>query len=232
MSKWGDIINEAFEDLGVIQPGEIISPTMQASAFLVFQQMYSSWAAEQTMAYLTVHKGFPLSPGTVAYTLGAGGSLNAGVRVVRVTGWTASSGGFRNGGSILSLEAIHAQAKDVIGRTSILPEAVGCDGAFPLINLEVFPAPAANPGTLELDYYTPLIAPVNVADDITLPEGWEEALHFNLAIALSPQYARVGGVPPALMANAQNSKAVIVQRNAAILGLQPQQPGPQSQPGQ
>ena len=228
MSTWTDVINEAFQDLGVIQPGEIISPTMQAAAFLVLKQMYSSWGAEQTMAYLTVHKGFSLTPGTVAYTLGAGGSLNAGVRVVRVTGWTAYSGGFRNGGQVLSLEAVHAQAKDVIGRTSILPEAVGCDGSFPLINLEVFPPPAAAPGTLELDYYTPLVAPVNLSDNITLPEGWEEALHFNLAIALSPQYARVGGVPPALMANAQNSKAVIVQRNAAILGLQAA-PQPQGQ---
>ena len=73
-------------------------------------------------------------------------------------------------------------------------------------------------------YATPIFNAVGDSAD-NLPSDYQQALHFNLAVALSPQYARVGGITPELAANASNSKGVIVARNASILGYgQAQQP--------
>lgn len=223
-----DIIQEAFLDLAVVQPGETISATMQAAAFLVLQQMYASWGAEQLMAYSIHHDSFTLTAGTTNYTLGPSGSLATFARPARVTGWSSSSGNFKNGGPISSFEQLHAVAKGQTGKRSVLAEMVAADGAFPFINIEVFPTPDASPGALRLDFYAYLES-LGTVSPLILPDGWEAALHFNLAIALYPQYARVGsGAIEALAANAQNSKGIIVRRNAEILGMQ-QQPQQQAQ---
>jgi hypothetical protein len=225
-----DIIQQSFNDLGVTKSGELISPTMQLFAFALLNQYWSSLSAEPTMAYLYTHQSFNLTGGTTIYTLGVGGSLNTAARPVRVTGWTSASGNFRNGGRIISFEELHALAKNATAKRSVLAEAVAADMAFPLLNLEVFPPPDAGPGSLILDYWTPLVPFATVADALNLPPGFEAFLHFNLAIQLAPQYARQGGVPAALAADAANSKKVIMDNNAAILGLVQAQPAQQGPP--
>ncbi len=213
-----DLINQSFVDLGVIQPGETISATMQTAAFAMLNQLLSAWSTEQTMAYQLVTQGFSLTPGTSLYSLGVGGNLSTAQRVVRVTGWRSTSGNFVNGGEPISFEQFYATVKDPTAKTSVLAEVVAADFSFPLINILVWPPPATAPGALGLRFWSPLTAFGSISDTVTLPDGWEQALHFNLAIVLSPQYARVGGVTPELAANAQNSKGAIVAKNAAILG--------------
>lgn len=108
-----------------------------------------------------------------------------------------------------------------------LPLVLGADTSWPQINVRMFPAPQFA-ATLELAYWTPIDTLATLATNVNLPPGYEDMLHFNLAIHLAPQYGRSGGVDPALAANAQNTKASIVQQNT-IMGLAPQQAPPQQQ---
>ncbi len=225
-----NLINQSFNDLGVTKAGETVSNTVRDAAFVVLQQYWSSLSTEEAMQYLPVHGPFNLTAGVVNYTLGVGGSLNTVARPVRVTGWTSYSGNFRNGGKPISFAELHALAHNPTAKRSILVEALACDNAFPNLNVEVFPPPDNGPGTLILDYWTPLTPFVSVTDVLSLPDGYEAMLHFGLAIQLAPQYSRVGGVPDSLAADAANSKKDIMDKNAAILGLQQAQPPQQQQP--
>lgn len=219
MALVSDLITESFIDLGVIAPGETITTAMQTNAFLVLQQMMAGLSVEQAMNYVVYHQIFTLVAGTSAYTVGTGGTLVATANPNRITGWQSISNNFRNGGQIISFEEFHATIKDPFGSRSIIAQAVAADQLYPSINILVWPTPDTSPASLQLDYYASLPAYSTVGDTVTLPDGWQAMLHFNLAIALAPQYARQGGVPDALAANAQNSKALIVQKNAAIIGL-------------
>lgn len=223
-----DLIQQSFNDLGVTKAGELISPTMQLFALPLLQQLWSSFSAEEALAYLFQHQTFSLSPGTTIYTLGTGGTLATSARPVRVTGWTSVSGNFRNGGRIISFEELHAMGRNATAKRSVLAEAVAADTAFPAINVEVFPAPDTGANLL-LDYYTPLVPFASVSDSLNLPDGWELMTHVELALVLAPQYARQGGVPPALVAAAANAKQTIMSKNAAILGLQQAAPPQQQQ---
>lgn len=215
-----ELITEAYEHLGVITPGETISSDQQAYGFLLLKQMYSVWSAEQVMAYLIYHQDFTLTAGTDKYTVGTGGTLVATARPVRITSWQSSSGNISTSGLVVGFDELRAKAQNATGKRSVLAEMVAADFNYPSINIEVFPVPDTSPGTLGLDYYSPLIEFAAVGTDIaSLPDGFHQALAYNLAVALAPQFARVGGVTPELAANAQNSKAVIVQKNALILGL-------------
>jgi hypothetical protein len=93
-----------------------------------------------------------------------------------------------------------------------VPMVLAADEAFPLINIRVFPTIAA--GSLELAYWTPITQFVNVGDTLALPPGWFQMMVWNLAILLYPEFARLGGLPPEIAANAQNSKAALVQQNS------------------
>ena len=215
-----ELITEAFTHLGVITPSESISTDQQTNAFLVLKQMYSGWSADRLMAYLIYHQAFTLIAGTNKYTVGTAGSLVSTARPVAITGWDSRSGNFSTGGTVMSFEEFRAKYQNPTAKRSVLVEAVAADFLYPAINIEVYPTPDTSPGTLTLDYYSPLIEFAAVGTDIAaLPDGFHQALAYNLAVALAPQYARVGGVTPELASMAQNSKAMIAQKNAAILGL-------------
>ncbi len=218
-----DIIQQAFIDLGVIQPGETITADMLANAFSVLNFMIGNWSAERAVDYLVVHQNFTLSAGTAIYTLGTAGSLTTAARPVRVTSWNSASGQFSTGGSIIGFDEFRQKTLNATARRSVLPELVAADQLYPSITIEVFPTPDTAPGTLRLDYWTAFVAFTTTGQTVVYPDEYFEALHFNLAVALSPQYAMAKGISQELAANAQRSKGVIVAKNADILGLAPPQ---------
>lgn len=217
MSTPTPIINQAFQDLKVLAPGGSVSPGVLADAFVYLNQLMSSLSIEGPMAFNQVKQTFNLSQGTVAYTLGSGGSFGTtgGKRAVKVTSWRGLYGGvLSSGGAPLSIEDFSAQAKQLLGESTPIPSLVGADTAYPLINVRVHPPPGANPGNIELGYWTPITQFATVTDVLAFEDGFEEMLHFNLAVILYPQYGRQGGIDPVLAANAQNSKARIVAMNS------------------
>lgn len=235
-----DLIDEAFIDLGMTQPGVAISGATQTAAFRVLNQMLLNWSTEGATVFGKVLQTFALSAGTSAYTLGSGGTFatTAGLRAQKVIAWLATSGDMREGGAPLSMDefgaacvaaqaslaALYAEAatEGVVATVPAplvapVPLLVGCDTAFPLINVRVYPQPNSSPGSLELAYWVPIVAFAAVSDGLTgLPPGFEAAIHFNLAVQLYPQYGRPGGPDPVLLSNAQNSKASIVEQNRMI----------------
>lgn len=220
---WSDLITSAFIDLAYIRPGATITTTMRDAAFVILQQFFDSLSAEEAMNYVVYHQGFTLTAGTSTYVVAAsGGTLTSTARPIRITGWQSVDGNYRNGGLIEGWDKFHAEVKDGLSATSKLAQRVAADQAYPGINIVVYPTPATAPGTLYLDYYAPLTQPATVSDTVTLPDGWQEMLHFNLAVLLSPQYGRGGDQLTLVASNAANAKQKIAQKNASIIGLQPQ----------
>jgi hypothetical protein len=215
--KWDDLIDQAFVDLNVIQVGEAITTAMRTDARNRFNQLLSSLSTEGLTAFNQTTGTFPLVSGLTNYTLGVGGMFNIAVRAQRVTAWRATFGGIlSSGGRALSLEEFGASAMQAqpAGETAPIPKILGADTAYPLINIRILPPPGASPGLLELAYWTPITQVTDFTADISgVPEGWQQMLHFNLAVALSSQYTR-GGISQELAANAQNSKASLVSQNA------------------
>ncbi len=246
------IILEALADLGVIRPGETPSTAVLNDCLLRANQRMASYSTEQDIPQTMVNTSFSLVPGTKRYTLGSGGTFNAGVRAMKVTAWRATYGIYSAGGAPLSFAdldraegesvvafqkanaeataaeaAVAAKVRDIMApylqaltfsfpsptlELSSVPLFLAADTAYPLINVGVFPAPAYA-GSLELSYWTPLTEFASLSGTLTLPEGWEDFLHFDLAVALHPRYGRESVKVETLAANAQNAKAKIVDLN-------------------
>ena len=214
-----DVIDQSFVDLGVIQPGDSITTTLRTPAQVQLNALLSSLSTEQLTAFQQVMQVFNLVAGQTAYTLGSGGSFatTGGLRAMRVTAWRAAYANLlSSGGRVLSMDEFGAAAQQAqpAGETAPIPKIVGADTSYPLINVRVLPPPGSFPGTLELAYYTPLTQITDFTVALTLPDGWLQMLHWNLAEQLYSQYARPGQTIDVIAAEAQKSKAALVAQNS------------------
>jgi len=218
------LVHLAAEDLGVITPGETLSAALLANGTTRLKDLYASWALEELMAVPLHMTSTAVIAGTTDYTFGIGGTLSSvGVAPIKITGWQSRSGNFKNGGVPISFAKFNEAVKDNLATSAQLVQYLAADSGGPynndtkLINVRIWPTPAASPGSLAIDY---LSYADQIVDPLTLPAGWVAALRTNLALDWAPQFAREGGkVPEALAANALNRKLAIMQLNASILGL-------------
>ncbi len=213
-----DIINEALADLGVIRPGETISAAVLADCFMRLNQMWAGWGAEPDVTNAQYHQVLTITAGTNAYTFGTGGTLVASAAPVKIYGAQSISGAFKKPVKIVSFAEYDAAYADFGGTTAVLADMLAVDNAYPSMNLRVAPMPATSPGTLTIDYLGVMTAFAATSTSLALHPAFEEALHFNLAMVLLPRYGRQGFDPAVLAANAQNSKARIVELNRSING--------------
>ena len=232
MSLTSDIITQAFLDLGAISPFEGLNTSEQTDALLRLNQMLASWSTEGVTVFNRIHQSVSLTAAQATYTLGLaadGATLPLTSRPVRIAGVSFASGLFRKAAKMLSFEKFSALVDDAQGLSASMPEMFVYDNSFPLINVRLFPLPNSSATIMWLDYWAAITA-LGISDTINMPPGYEDALHFNLALRLQPQYGRANGVDPALVTMAGESKAAIVKLNAEILGLMPAPPPPAAPP--
>jgi hypothetical protein len=225
-----DIINQAFVDLTVITVNETISTAMQTDAFMRLNELLDSLSAEGLTVPNQLLQAFNLVANTQGYTLGSGGTFatTGALRAMKVTAWRAYYQTLlQSGGRVLSLAEFGEQAKQLMGEQTPIPSIVGADTAYPLINVRVFPPPGFIVGVLELAYTTPLTQFVTVGDTVSLPQGWNDILHFCLAQRLYPQYPKPSQ-RDTIWDMAQRSKAALSVENA-MTAPQPQAAAPQGQ---
>lgn len=213
-----DIIQLAHEDLGNFAPGEGLAPSEQTTGLMMLNMMWAGWSCEKESCFTETHSTYNLQNAVNSYTVGTGGTWSTVARPERITSWSANYGNglMKTGGLALSIDEFNMQAKESIGATSAIPLILGADTASPLLNVRVHPIPNAFIGLVEITYWLPLTLFGSLTDVVTLPPGYEAALHFNLAVALYPQYERVGGMSQALAANAAASKAAIQRPSQPI----------------
>jgi hypothetical protein len=140
--------------------------------------------------------------------MGVGGTWGTTARPVKIKGATARSTVFENGLTVLPMAQFEAAVRNPTGRSDILPSLLGEDAAAPLKNIRIWPPPAAN-ASIEISFWIPLTAFVNLTDTVSFPvPGYELALIGELALTLAPGYGRP--VTAELAGNAQRAKQRII----------------------
>lgn len=229
-------IDRAFEDLGVIQPGESITTALRTQGQDRLNEVLSLLSTEGATVYTQKTYSKTLTSGTSEYTVGSGGDIDTAERVQRLTSWKCVSGDLADGGPVVSLaelaSAMRAEQERIAGIalqgvmagqittfpatiSKAVPSVVGADTAYPLIHMHVFPAPSAN-STIILAGWIPLTAITDFTATMTLPSGWDNLLHWALAAQLYPQYERVATqTRDTVFGNYNAIKSSIVNQNGA-----------------
>lgn len=180
------IIRKSLQKIGVLFKTEEPSADEANDALFSLNAMVSSWSNKSMLIYARVRETFTLQAGVGTYTIGPGGTFNT-IRPIEIISAYSSSGTID-----YPIELISDEEYANIGYKSLQapwPEFMNYSNGYPLGTFYFVNIPSGNfPFTLysekELSQFSTLDA------DVELPPGWEQALIYNLAIMLAPEYGQ------------------------------------------
>jgi hypothetical protein len=182
MSLISEICERSLRLLGI---RDFSDTDRQEEAIEALNSMLASW--REDLHHSPVQDSFTLTAGTPSYTIGSGGTVDTARPVKILSGFIRDS----NGGdypintelSRIEYEAIHD--KDAPGRPGAIYYDKGNTLGLGTIYFDTAPVDAETCYILSLkpyDEYTDL------TDTFLLPVEYEEAVIFNLAVRLAPEY--------------------------------------------
>jgi hypothetical protein len=201
-----DLVSATLRLIGASAPGESIAASEASDGLSSLNRMLDSWSNEGLLLYaVTKESAITLIPGTSTYTLGTGGDITT--RPMSLT--TAK---YRDGSNQeYNLQILTAAEYADIPNKNLqsIPTSLYDSGSYPQRSIVLYPVPSAS-GSLDLYTNRPLTA-LTLDDDISLPPGYEEALVYNGAIRLAPEYGRAVSQEIAMVAT--ESKASLKRTN-------------------
>jgi hypothetical protein len=205
-----DYVATALRLIGALAPGESAEASEAADGLASLNRMLGSWSNENLLVYSRVRETFTLTSSVASYTLGTGGTLNTTrpVSIERAFLRDASSATpIEYEIHIASLEEWQSTtAKDVNG----IPSVLYADGAYPLMGINLYPRPS-QAYSLGLWSLKELTAISTLDTVVSMPAGYEEALIYNLAIRLAPEYGKT--TPAEVVKIATDAKANVKRTN-------------------
>ena len=177
------IINRAFRI--VTQTSELPSTQETSDALEGLNGLLDVWRNERLMCYSTQDEPLTMVSGQASYTIGTGGDLNTN-RPVRIDSAYATYQGVSYPVTLYTQDQFAA-----------IPYKLQA-GPFPVIlyyaadmnSGHLWPWPICNTTGVDLHVvtWTPMISFATSATTAILPPGWQDALTFNLAIVMCPEY--------------------------------------------
>lgn len=210
MATVRDLLKGSLRLIGAISPGETPSAQEQVDALSALNDMLDSWSIEKLMIYGIVREELSLVAGTQSYTIGAGGTFNTTrpIHIERATIENQSANPtVETELDILTTEEWAAiTVKDL---TADVPRKLYVEKGASLDTLYFWPKPSA--ANKFVPYSKKALTTLAVGDTVTFPPGYAEAIRYNLAVKLAPEYGKE--LSPLILQGAIDGKALIKKMN-------------------
>lgn len=191
-----DLIARTLKTIGVLGAGETAQADDAADAFIQLNSMIDSWATQRLTIYSVARTLFTLAASTSSYTIGTGGTFNI-VRPIWIT--AASIIPDRNAAAAqkteIPIRILNLQEwrnVSIKALTSTYPSELYYETTWTagLATIYVWPTPDNSDAQLVLYTPTALAKFSDRTTDYTFPPGYEEALRYQLALRLAPEFGR------------------------------------------
>lgn len=178
--------------IGAIYPGQSITAAEEADVKEALQGLIDTWRTQRLVAWYLEELQETLVSGQQDYTIGTGGFFNTPRPL-----WIYAASCIDNNNPTqpleLPVELITPQKWQQIPQKNVqssLFQGVYYDKDFPLGTLKIFPI--VNVGTVEMKLYLPnaLTGFATMSTVYTFPPGYEEAIVYNLALRLAPEWGQ------------------------------------------
>jgi hypothetical protein len=204
------LIDRALRLLVQTNAGEAPTTQERTDALEALNAMLDSWRNERLMCYATRTENLTLVANQSSYTIGPAGNL-ATTRPVEILDAYVLNNGYSY--DVRMLNQLEYAAICAKASSSTWPEFAYYQPSMPTGTIYVYPVPTTG-STLVLLTRTPVLA-FALGDTVTLPPGWEDALAYNLAIRLAPEFQAT--VTPDLMQIAKETKNNIKRMNSQAI---------------
>lgn len=184
MATARDKIKNAMRKIGVLRKSENPSADEASDGLVALNNMLASWSNESLLISARVRESFALTPGTGSYTIGTGQTFNTDRPILIISAFV------RENNSDYPVEIISDERYSQIGDKSTqsnLPMYLNYDNGYATGTIRLAPVPsAANALHIVSEKRITSIATLDTTFD--MPPGWDEAVEYNLAIRLAPEY--------------------------------------------
>ena len=201
-----NLIDGALRLIGVYSTGTVITPEEYESCLTIMNRMLDRWNLTDLLVYSKSITTFPFIAGKAFYTLGTGGDFDMPrpAKLERISVQIPGSSGYNMEMPLDADFNLESWQSLVVKSTpSIFPLACYNNPNFPFMELNFWPIPQ---GPASVVLYTwdlmPLIS--DLADNVELPNGYSDAVVYNLAVRLAQIFDRMPS--PELLAEAKASK--------------------------
>lgn len=211
-----ELINRSLRLIGGLAAGETASAAEEQDAFDTLRDLLDAWTVMRLTHHEVCREVFALVGGTATYTLGDGGTWDhARPLWIEGAGLLSTS----TSGDVLEvpLEVLTTQRYAEVGikgDSSAWPQQLYFDMGFPWITVTVLPTPSASGLSVALYLPTPPSLFADLSTDYDLPPAWAQALRYNLAVELAPEWGR--SLDPVIAAKAQDSLGVLKRGNKRL----------------
>ncbi|MGD0229706.1 MAG: hypothetical protein ABSC19_05010 [Syntrophorhabdales bacterium] len=186
------IIKAALQDIGAVAKSESPTNDEMQDGLTKLNSMIDAWSVRSLMVLGTILEGFPLAAGTYIYTIGAGGAFNTSKPSAITDAYVRDGGSEDTPVEVITQDEYNAIDDKAIslGRPLCLYFDPGATQQ-PIQTgvIYIYPAPdASTPYTLYLNGQKALTEFSAITDTVTFQAAYYEALEYNLAVRLWPQY--------------------------------------------
>lgn len=177
-----DLLTGSARLLGVIRKGESLDADEASDALDALNEMIESWSNNTLIIYGRVTETFTLSAAT-SFTIGSGGTFNTTKPVKLIDAYVSQSGI-----DYPLIEITQEEYNDVSSKSlGSMPRFIFYDNGHPLGKIYLYPKPSAS-YTLTITSEKALTTYTDYTTSIDLPAGFKEAIRYNLAIKLAPEF--------------------------------------------
>ncbi len=181
-----DYIKDAFALLGVYSPGQDIPAAHAQTALRQINRMLGTWSADIDSVYSETQDTLVLTPGDASYTVGPTGDLVTSKPLNLLEAHIHDSAGIDHSLRVVPFR----EYQEIILKTSpsTIPQVISWNPTNPNVSILLWPVPNTN-YTLYITSEKAL-ASVTLAGEYVVPDGYDDAIVWNLAVLLAPVYGR------------------------------------------
>lgn len=205
-----ELLSASLRLIGALAPGESLAASVATDGLASINRMLDSWSNEALMLYSVVREEFLLTASDQSYSMGDGGDFDTD-RPVEIESASIKIG---SGSSSIEYEMTILSASEwaaIIQKemSTSIPQFIYIDHGSPLATINIYPKPTTV--YYLVLYSTKQLSEIALDAEVTLPPGYEEAIVYNGAKRLAPEFGRV--VPAEVSEIAIESKANIKRKN-------------------
>lgn len=188
MATVNDLIIRAMQIIGALSTGQTPSSDDANVCFLNLNEMLDGWNTERLNLYVPLPFSGNLLNAQQSYEIGPAAAdfvTTNPVALIQTAATIFPATSVRNPVAILNSEEWARLTEKSL--TGYLPDKMWCDYANPIANILVHPIPN-HTIALELYLWTILAQFTALTDAVTFRPGYYEALAYNLAVKIAPQF--------------------------------------------
>lgn len=180
------IITRALQKNGVLVGSEVPSSDMTDDGLAALNDLLDSWSNDSLMIYTRTSEQFSLTAGVGTYSIGTGQTFNTTRPINLIDACFTRFAPQYDEPVYLVTDELYNNIADKTTRGR--PRQLNYSNSYPNGEIKLFPVPDQN-YTLFLESEKALTN-WTLYQDVALPQGWNRALIYNLAIELAPDYGQ------------------------------------------